>query len=291
MFTVSCESTIDLPGEYIHARNCTTLSYSYFVDGEEHVDDMDTSKEHLDAFYQVLKTKRPTTSLICQAAYTEYFEQLLEKGDVLHIAFGSGMSQSVANAFLAQKALAGKYPDRKFYVVDSTCSSAGYGLIVDDALDMRDQGKSIEEIYAWLNMNARRVHHQFFSTDLSYFKRSGRVSGPAALFGTLFGICPIMHLNYDGKIIAYAKTLGKKKAIKYTLAEVCAHIENGADYDKKIFISHSDCPETAETVKEMLAEAFPKAKEIRIVNIGPIIACHCGPGTTAVYFWGDERTK
>ena len=288
MFTVSCESTIDLPREYIDGRNCPTIKYSYFFDGEEHVDDMDTSAEHMEKFYAVLKAKRPTTSLICQAAYEEYFEELMQKGDVLHIAFGSGMSQSVANAFLAQKVISAKYPDRKLYVVDSTCSSAGYGLLVDDALDKRDAGESIDQIYAWLKANVRRVHHQFFSTDLSYFKRSGRVSGSAALFGTLFGICPVMRLNYDGKIIAYSKTLGKKKALKHTLEEVRRHIENGENYDKKIFISHSDCLETAQTIRDMLAEAFPKAS-IRIVNIGPIIACHCGPGTTAVFFWGDER--
>ena len=98
-----------------------------------------------------------------------------------------------------------KYPDRKLIVIDSTCSCGGYGLLVDTAADLRDDGKKMEEIEAWVKENIRNVHHQFYATDLKFFKRSGRVSGLAATAATILGICPIMHLNYDGKIFQLCK--------------------------------------------------------------------------------------
>ena len=175
---------------------------------------------------------------------------------------------------------------------DSTCSCCGYGLIVDEAADMRDAGKSMEEIEAWLNEKRWNVHHQFFSTDLKYFRRSGRVSGAAATVGTVLGICPLMHLDHSGHIIAYSKVRGKKNAIKETVAELLRHAENGAAYSGKCFLGHSNCLEDAMAVKAAVEEAMPNIKGgVRVYNIGTIIASHCGPGTVAVFLFGDERVK
>ena len=114
----------------------------------------------------------------------------------------------------AAQALREKYPNRRLVVIDSTCSSSGYGMLVDDAADLRDRGESMETVEAWVLAHSHRIHHQFFSTDLSYYRRGGRVSGAAATIGTILNLCPLMHLNYDGRIIAYGKTRGQKNAIR-----------------------------------------------------------------------------
>ena len=102
----------------------------------------------------------------------DFFEKLLQKGgDVLHIAFTSGQSCSVNNAYLAAAELKDKYPGQKLIVIDSLCSSSGYGLLVDCAADLRDEGKSLDEVAQWVLDNRNKVHHQFFSTDLSYYRR------------------------------------------------------------------------------------------------------------------------
>lgn len=288
MFTLSCESTVDVTKRYLDERNIPVLPYTYSLDGEEFVDDMGEDNG-LDRLYKMLdEGKKPTTSQLSGEKYEKFFTELLQKGDVLHIAFGSGMSQSVERAFDAAKKLQKMFPNRKILVVDSTCSCVGYGLFVATLADMRDAGKSLQEIYDWAMANCRRLHHQFFTTTLQYFRRSGRVSGPAYLIGNLFKLCPIMHLNYAGKIIAYQKVMSVAKAQKRTLDEIAAHIQNGADYDGKLWISHSNCLETALQTEADLKKLYPKA-DIRMFDIGPIIAVHCGPGTVAVYFWGDER--
>ena len=291
-YILSCESTVDLPYSYVSERNMPVLFYNYSVAGKEYEDNMSRNPNALEEFYALLDAGNlPSTSQINEFKYYDFFDSLAQKGDILHIAFGSGMTPSVANAMEAAAKIKSKYPDRKIIVVDSLCSCMGYGLLVDTAADLRDSGMSMEELEKWLIENRNKVHHQFFSTDMKFFRRSGRVSGAAALVGSILNICPIMHLNCEGRIIAYSKVRGKKNAIATTVKEVIANADNGIDYDGKMFISHSNCLDMALEVKEEIEKAMPNVKNIRMGDIGTIIASHCGPGTVAVYFFGKERGK
>lgn len=211
-FILSCGSTVDMPYSYMSERNIPIIFYTYTIDGVEYVDDMGRDTTALPKFYNFLSEgKLPSTSQINQYRYEEFFEEQLNKGDLLHIAFGSGMSGSVNNALTAAESMKEKYPERKIIVIDSTCSSSGYGMLVDYAADMRDKGASIEETAELINAIKGKIHHQFFSTDLTHFRRSGRVSGPSAMIGTVLGICPVMCLDDGGKIIAYGKVRKKRR--------------------------------------------------------------------------------
>lgn len=290
-FILSCCSTVDLPYNYLKSRDIPVLFYTYVVDGVEYVDDMGRDAEALPRFYQFLEQgKMPSTSQINVAGYTEFFENLLQKGDVLHISFTSGQSGSVNNAYAAAKALREKYPDKKMEVIDSLCSSTGYGMLVDMLADMRDAGKSLEECRQWALDNRNKLHHQFFSSNMTQFRRTGRVSGATAAIATVLNICPIMRLDAAGAIKAYDKVRGKKKAVAVTVdtMEQCA--QGGRDYDQKCYVCHSQCPEDAEMLRSAVEERFPRLKgKIQICDIGTIIGSHSGPGTVAVFFMGDER--
>lgn len=290
-FILSCESTIDLPYSYVQERELPVLFYSYSVDGEAHVDDMGRDPQSLPRFYQYIADgKLPSTSQLNEAQYEDFFAPLLEQGDVLHIAFGSGMTASVQNAKLAAEVLREKYPERKLVVIDSLCSSSGYGLLVDAAADMRDAGKSLDETAEWVTANCNKVHHQFYSTELKFYRRSGRMSGAAAAIGTVLGICPIMRLDDKGRIIAYDKVRGKKNAVARTVETMKRHAENGENYSGKAFICHSNCLADAKATKAAVEAAFPHLNgEVRICDIGTIVASHSGPGTVAVFFFGDDR--
>lgn len=290
-FQLSCESTVDMPYSYVAERDITVVFYTYTVDGEVYIDDMGRDSEALPAFHRMLKEgKMPSTSQINHYTYLEYFEELLQKGDVLHLAFGRGMSGSVVNAINAANELKEKYPDRKIIVIDTLASASGYGMLVDYAADMRDNGSSMEEIEAWVLENRLNVHHQIYATDLFHLKRGGRVSGPAAALGTILGICPIMRLNAEGSIHAYGKVRSKKKAMAETVKVMEEHAQNGYDYDGKCFICHADCFEDAKIVKAMIEEKF-KNVDVKIFDIGTIIAAHTGQGTLALFFMGDDRSK
>lgn len=291
LFQLSCESTVDLPCEYVAGRDISVIFYSYVVDGAEYDDDMGRDPAALPRFYGFLDAgKLPSTSQINAHRYEEYFRRLLEKGDVLHIAFSSGLTPSVENARAAAEQLRGEFPDRRIVVVDSLCGSAGYGLLVDSAADRRDEGCTLDETARWAEENRLSVQHRFFSTDLSMFRRSGRLSLPASAVASALGICPLMRLDEAGRIVVCGKARGKKAAVRETVDAVRRLARGGADYGGRVFVAHSDCEALARETAEQLAAVFPKLrKPVRICDIGTIIASHCGAGTVAVFFFGEPR--
>ena len=289
-FILSCESTVDLPYSYVAARDIEVLFYSYTMEGKVYEDDMGRDDSAIKIFYQAVKDgKMPTTSQINTYTYYDYFKALLQKGDVLHIALGSGMTPSVRNAREAGEMLKKELPDKKLTIIDSLGACGGYGMIVDNAADMRDKGMGMDELEQYTLEQVKYQEYQFFSTDLSQFKRSGRVSGVAAAAATILGICPIMHLDATGHIIAYDKVRGKKNAIARTVDTMADRAQDGTQYSGKCFVNHSSCPEDALETKKLIRKTFPNLRDVRILDIGTIIGSHTGIGTVAVFYTGEKE--
>lgn len=288
----SC-STSDLSHEYFEKRNIGVTYFHFELGGTEYPDDMGKTIAPKELFRRMLEGEETRTSQVTVGQYTEFFEPYLKNGrDVLHIAFSSGLSGSYNSARLAAEELSAKYPDRKLYVIDSLAASTGHGLVIDKAADLRDEGKSIEEVRDWLEANKNRAHHWFFSTDLTFYIRGGRVSKTAGAIGTILGICPLLNVNDEGKLIPREKIRGKKKVIRRIVEMMEEHAENGTDYDGRVFISNSDCYEDARAVADLIEEKFPKLRQkVEIYDIGATIGSHTGPGTVALFFWGDERVR
>lgn len=290
-FILSCCSTADMPLEFFQTRNVQLICFHFTMDGTEYADDLGQSIP-FDEFYQrIADGAEPTTSQVNVQQYIEFFESFLKEGkDILHIVFSSGLSGSYNSACIARDTLAEQYPDNKIYLVDSLAASSGYGLLVDTAADMRDSGKTAEEIVAWLEENKLNLHHWFFSTDLTSYIRGGRVSPVAGFFGTMLKICPLLNVNDEGKLIPRTKCRGKAKAIDEIVAQMVAHAEGGLDYSGKCFISNSACLADAEAVASRVEETFKNLNgKVMINNIGTVIGSHTGPGTVALFFYGDKR--
>lgn len=290
-FILSCCSTADMPLEFFQTRNVQLICFHFTMDGTEYADDLGQSIP-FDEFYQrIADGAEPTTSQVNVQQYIEFFEPFLkERKDILHIVFSSGLSGSYNSACIARDTLSEQYPDNKIYLVDSLAASSGYGLLVDTAADMRDSGKTAEEIVAWLEENKLNLHHWFFSTDLTSYIRGGRVSPVAGFFGTMLKICPLLNVNDEGKLIPRQKCRGKSKAIDEIVAQMVAHAEGGLDYSGKCFISNSACLADAEAVASRVEETFKNLNgKVMINNIGTVIGSHTGPGTVALFFYGDKR--
>ena len=188
------------------------------------------------------------------------------------------------------KYLAEKYPERKIYLVDSLGASSGYGLIMETLADMRDLGKSIDELYQWIEENKLRMHHWFFSTDLSFYIKGGRISKTAGMVGTMLNICPLLNMDNVGKLKPREKIRGKKKVVQRIVEMMVIHAEEGVAYDGKCYICHSVCTEDAKVVAALAEAKFPNLQgKVEIYPIGATIGSHTGPGTLALFFWGDKR--
>lgn len=290
-YVISCCSTADLSKEHFEKIDVHYCCFHYEMDGVQYSDDLGQSMD-FDVFYQRMTDGAMTkTSQINADEYEEYFAQFLSQGkDILHLTLSSGISGTFNSANLAKALLEDKYPDRKIYVIDSLAASSGYGLLVDHLAAMRDSGATIDELAAWVEEHKLNLNHWFFSSDLTFFIRGGRISKAAGAVGTVLNICPLMNVDFEGRLIPRYKIRTKKKVIQAIVDKMAEQAEGGTDYSGKCFISHSACEEDAKAVAALVEERFPNLNGRVLINsIGTTIGSHTGPGTVALFFWGQKR--
>ncbi len=292
-FVITCCSTADLPLEHIQKRNIPFVCFHFTMNGREYPDDLGQTISFDDFYAQIAAGAMPTTSQVNVNQFIDFFEPFLKQGkDILHISLSSGISGTYNSAVLAREQLTQKFPERKITTIDSRGASSGYGLLVDSAVDMKDTGASMDEIHQWVEENKLKIHHWFFSTDLTHYKRGGRISAASAVVGGLLNICPLMNMDNLGRLIPREKIRGKKQVIRAIVEKMEQHAQGGLDYSGKCFISNSACYEDARAVAEMIEEKFPHLNgKVMINSVGTVIGSHTGPGTVALFFFGDERVN
>lgn len=292
-YVLSCCSTADLTKEHFEKRNIHYVCFHFAIDGEEHKDDLGESVPFAEFYRRMAEGAETRTSQVNISEYVAYFSEFLEQGlDIVHVCLSSGLSGTINSARNAALIVKERYPERNIYIVDSLGASSGYGLLMDAAANRRDEGMSAEELVSWLEGNKLRVHHWFFSTDLSSYVRGGRISKTAAVFGGILEICPLLNMDNLGRLVPRSKVRTKKKVIREIVQRMETGADHGTDYSGKCYICHSACLEDAQAVASLIEERFPKLDgRVEIYNVGTTIGAHTGPGTVALFFWGSEREE
>lgn len=286
-YILMSDSDSDLFHELAKEMNMPIVKMPYTLDNEEYYDDNGASGAEKKLFDRMRNGAKPFTSLLPTAAYLEYFEPILKKSDLLFLAFSSQMSATFQNILEAQKELKEKYPERKFMVVDTLAISGPQSLLLIGANKLYKEGKSMEEVARWVMDNRLKSHAWFTVGDLTYLRRGGRISATSAIMGTMLDIKPILVISKAGKLEAYSKVQGRKKAMKVLVEKTVENI--GESKGKSVIILHGDVREEAEMLKNQLKNQLPDLGEIRIQMIGPVIGAHAGPGTLVICFIGKER--
>lgn len=214
-YVISCCSTADLTEEHFSKREISYICFHYKLNDTEYADDLGKSMP-FDQFYAAMAAGASTkTSQVNADEFEAYFETFLQDGkDILHVCLSSGISGVLNSAMIAKADLEERYPERKILIVDSLGASSGYGLLMDRLADLRDEGKTLEEVYDFAMKNRLKVHHWFFSTDLTFYVRGGRISKASGAIGGLLGICPLLNMDNEGRLIPRFKIRTKKKVIK-----------------------------------------------------------------------------
>lgn len=292
-YILSCCSTVDLSVEHMKSINVSYIYFHYLLDGVQYDDDLGQTMSFKE-FYDHMRNGADTkTSQINADEFQAYFEPFLKEGkDIFHVTLSSGLSGVINSATIARDILSEKYPDRKIYILDSLSASSGYGLMMDTLAELRDQGKTMDELKDWVETNRLHLHHWFFSTDLTFYIKGGRVSKAEGTIGNLLNICPLLNVNKEGKLVKRDKVRTKRKVYLKIVEQMLEHAQNGSDYSGKCFISHSDCIEDAKAVASLIEDQFPKLNgKVNINYISTTIGSHTGPNTVALFFYGDERNE
>ena len=288
-YVIMTDTTADLPESYIQEHQLAILSLSYTIEGNTY--DRENPLDVREFYAKMRAGSMPTTSQVNPEQAKEAFKACLDQGnDVLYIAFSSGLSGTCGSGMVAAEEIreSGEYPDRKLIVIDSLSASLGEGLLVHKAVQLKEAGKSMEEVADWVENNKLHLCHNFTVDDLFHLHRGGRVSKATAVLGTMINIKPVLHVDDEGHLIAIGKVRGRKKSLAALVDRMAEQIKGYEDQNSEVFISHGDCQEDAEYVQKLVQERFGVDKFI-INHVGPTIGAHSGPGTVALFFMGNPR--
>lgn len=292
-YIISCCSTADLSCEHFKEREINYVCFYYELGGKEYSDDLGKTIP-FEEFYKRMDSGEDTlTSQVNVSEYLEYFSKFLDEGkDIIHVTLSSGISGTYNSAINAALIERERYPERKIYIIDSLGASSGYGLLMDKIADLRDGGMEIDALRDWIEENKLCLNHWFFSSDLKFYIKGGRISKTAGVIGGILGICPLLNMDDLGRLIPRAKIRPKKKVIQEIVKRMEENADDGLNYSGKCYISQSACVDDAKEVAALIEERFPNLNgKVEINYVGTTIGSHTGPGTVALFFWGKKREE
>lgn len=288
-FSIVTDTSANLPTSLVNECGLKVVPFSYYVGGEEKTCTDTETFDGRDFYDSIRKGARVTTSLITPYRFTTAMTPLLESGqDILLISMSSGVSSSFRSAMTAVEHLRKLFPERRIEAVDTLGASLGEGIPVLKAVRCRDAGMSLEETAEAVRQECRRMYQVFMVDDLMHLRRTGRCSNISAIMGTVLNIKPLLKGDENGKIVAFEKLRGRRRAID-AMAEKYSWLARDPE-TQTVGIAHSDCEKDALTLAKAINEIAPP-KEILMVMYEPVTGSHVGPGTLALFFAGDEDVR
>ena len=280
-----CDITPEIAKEY----GFQLISMPYIINEVETKPYEDFDEFDAKSFYNSLRNGvLPKTCAISPGKYIEYFEPHFAQGnDILYVHFSKAMSGTFSSMNIALEELKEKYPERKFYSIDTKAITALSYLIIKEIGKLYKEGKSIEELLAWANENVDKYAIYFYADDLKFFKLSGRVSNVSATMGNILGIHPIIHINQEGIMTNVAKSKGRISTLNKILTMVDEIQEDITKHP--IVIAHTDAPELAEKLAEMVKQKYGENVKIDFVMVNPTAGAHCGPNCVGIAFHAKHR--
>lgn len=286
-FIISTESNCDLPADYIKENDICVIPHYYTVDEEVFGDGRELSCKE---FYDEMRNlKKVGTMASNPAVIEEKFTSYVKDGkDILHISFSSALSGGFGNVAMVSKQIMEEFTDAEIVVIDTLTASLGEGILIMKAVQMKKEGKSLQETAKAVKELAPHVCALFTVDDLNYLYRGGRLSKTSAMVGTLVNLKPILRVNEEGKLVALSKTRGRNKSLQAIANHMDELLGNFRDKQIVIGLIHGDCEEDALYLKKLVEEKYGY-HDFLIQPIGPSIGAHSGPRTAGLIFLGEHR--
>ena len=289
MFVIFTDTDTDITPKKAQEFGYNLISMPYYIGEKEVYPYVDFDEFDSKAFYDSLrKGVMPKTSGLSAETYKNYFEPFFKEGkDVLYVHFSRAMSGTFNALNVAQSELKEKYPERTLYLIDTKGITIGSYNIVCEIGEMYKAGKSVDEILEWAKTEVDKFAIYFFADNLTFFKRSGRVKGIAAVMGNLIGIRPVIYMGSDGMMKSVSKARGRKGVMD----KIMEYVETLQDdiTAHRIVIGHSDCFETAKVLGERIKARFGENIRLEFVVVNPTAGSHCGPDGVGISFHAKHR--
>lgn len=282
------DSCSDLTPKIVESLGVEEIHFPFHLGDQDREDDFGRTLPH-SAFFQAMRDgDQPSTAQIPRQAFESVFRAAVEEGrSVVYLGFSSGLSATFDSAFLSREAVVAEYPEADIRLVDTFSASIAEGLFIYEAARHLDAGWDADALVEWAERERLRVNGFFTLESLESLRRGGRISDAAAAAGAMLDIRPILTFDREGKLVLKRSVRGRKKSLS-ALVDIMAERSNGLVTGGVVAIGHADAPEDAERVREMVVARMAPA-EVLMLEVGPVIGAHVGPGMVAVSFWGGER--
>jgi DegV family protein with EDD domain len=286
-YIIASASTADVPAEFFSEHDVPFISYTYTMGDEQFTDDCrESERERI--YKRMREGVELSTSMINTYSYYEFFKKLMAEGkDVIFLDMTRQISHSYVNAEAAAKQIREEFPDRRFCVMDTLCVSGGLGMLLMYLVNLRDEGKSYDEVIDWAENNKLKIMHWFTVDDLHYLKKGGRVSNSAALVGSILQIKPVLYVSDDGKLTVCTKVRGRRAALLDIINRMKTDFTEPDG--KEVHILHADCLADAQFMRDKVLENFPTVSKVTITSLGVVVGAHCGPGLFTIFYLGNKR--
>lgn len=286
-FYITTDSNSDLPKEYIEKYNTTIIPQYYSFGDTVYGDELNMEPEE---FYTRMKNgELPQSQANNPAVIEDKFRAILDQGtDIIHIAFSSALSGSYNNVCMVARELSEEYKDAKITVIDSLNVSLGESIMVIYANQLKEAGKSYDEIIVWLNDFKNHINVLFTVDDLFHLQRGGRVSRTTAVVGSALNLKPFMYVTNEGTLSSNGTVRGRKKSISTLVDRMIASLDDNIDFNLPVGIVHGNCIDEAKALADMI-KSKTNFKNIIINDISPSIGTHSGPGALGIMFYGQLK--
>lgn len=286
-FVITADSNCDLPIEYVKEKNIGIIPHYYALEGITYGDEINLDPKE---FYDMMRAGHmPTTMASNPVVIRDTFQKYVSQGlDILHISFSSALSGGCSNVMAGARDICEENPGAKIIVVDTLNASIGEGMFAMKAVQLKEEGKTIDEVASWLEEHKMEYCVRFTVDDLFHLQRGGRISKASAVIGSLMSVKPILRVDEEGRLVPYTTVRGRKKSLSFLVNEMLECIGKYKDEPDIIGIAHGDCPEDAEYLANLVKEALPH-KQTVITYISPSIGSHSGPGAVGLCFRGEKR--
>ena len=287
-YVLLSDSCCDLDPQLVQKLDLTLVPLHFRLDETDYDDQWEVCGIGPGAFYDALRSGAVShTAAANVEAYESAMRQIVESGkDLLCLCFSSALSSTYQSAEIAARTLRAEFPEAAIEVMDSLSASLGQGMLLYLAAREKASGKSLTQVRQFLQETIPHLCHWFTVDDLNYLKRGGRLSGAAALLGSMLNIKPILHMDPQGRLVPVGKVRGRKLALK-TLSDRMAELRLTPAEDSPVFLCHGDCGEEAQNFARELEERFQV--QVYVNYIGAVIGSHTGPDTIGLFFLGKER--
>ena len=289
-FVIITDSCVDISENLAKKLELEIVPLRVTVNGKEYTNLLDGSEISSKDFFRMLREKgKTTTTQANPAGFIKVMTKILKSGkDVLSISLSAELSGTYNSSLIAKKELEKDFPGRKIICIDSCSASLGQGLLISYAVDLKNAGKSIDEVADFVETNKTNLSHLITVDDLGHLHRGGRLSTSSMILGSLLKIKPLLHVNPKGGLTVIGKSRGRRKSINDMVSRMINTYDK--DKNKRIYITHGDCLEDAEYTKKVIIDRLGVSSDMFTIHpIGPVIGAHTGPNTLGIFYLGNER--